>query len=625
MADTKADTKGTEAAELQAAANDHIEKALDTIMQAASGLNAKIDIVTVEQANQKSEIEAIKNTPRKLSPPTLLPLGPPLGNYENDNFGDDQGLPDAHELDAPASRKSTDRRNSYITSSMLSGIEKKTVIPGPVDVGVTVLQVQKNVPAHYQVDVVSIPKLVEAKQNQQVFISENGQNKTLVFFYTTEALKLMIKSEETLSTPLAHFLNLATIYTMTDEDIEIIIARLVRDKYTTTRDALVKTVMGMAPQLKAYSMSWSFSIVGYDRQLHSRVVEWIKKMRQGWELLIQGVTDREKQSWIKERYGSVQNPRMLRVFIDGLGEYGDNFVRLLDEEKLKKMDSVMEFLDALEAVDKKMCAKALQLRREDGPNEAFTPLKDLRHQMVRTPAPVDKFGGGNSDKFGGQSEPRIFRPQEKSPQFGRPNYPSMPSYGSNNHGSAPNSRGYQPRQSALEEVDLDMSYASEPGSAPVMPFAVPGDEDDDDDAEFRFDADLAAMMGRANTAMSSGGKALFDHKAKSPGDPAKPCFAYYRGKCDGKCGGYSHDDVMMEKLAFKQLEDIYVSRFGGRERTQRNLEKIIATTLHVQLNPPQMPASRARVSILTGEPNENPGSLIPIGSAKPSGDDPLDY
>ena len=96
-------------------------------------------------------------------------------------------------------------------------------------------------------------------------------------------------------------------------------------------------------------------------------------------------------------------------------------------------------------------------------------------------------------------------------------------------------------------------------------------------------------------------------------------------KCDGKCGGYSHDDVMMEKLAFKQLEDIYVSRFGGRERTQRNLEKIIATTLHVQLNPPQMPASRARVSILTGEPNENPGSLIPNEGAKPIGDDPSDY
>ena len=625
MSEKEAQAKGTEAADLQAAANANIERALDTIMQAVSGLNAKIDVVTVEQANQKSEIEAIKNTPRKPSPPTLLPLGPP--------FGDEQDLLDTDGLDAPASRRSTARRDSYITTSMLLGVEKKTVIPGPVDASVTVLQVQKNVPAHYLIDVVSIPKLIEAKQNQQVFISENGQQKTLVFFYTTDALKLMIKSEETLSTPLAHFLNLATIYTMTDEDIEYIIARLVRDRYTMTRNGLVKTLMGMVPQLKAYNTSWLFSIVGYDKQLHSRVVEWIKKMHQGWELLIQGVTDREKQSWIKERYGSVQNPGMLRVLLDGLGEYGDNFVRLLDEEKIKKMDSVTEFLDALEAIDEKMCARALQLRREDGPNEEFTPLKDLRQQMVRTPAPVakfinsnsDKFGGSNSDKFGGQSEPRIFRPQEKSPQFGRPNYPSMPSYGSNNHGLAPNSRGYQPRQSALEEVDLDMSYASEPGSAPVMPFAVPGDEDDDDDAEFRFDADLAAMMGRANTAMSSGGKALFDHKAKSPGDPAKPCFAYYRGKCDGKCGGYSHDDVMMEKLAFKQLEDIYVSRFGGRERTQRNLEKIIATTLHVQLNPPQMPASRARVSILTGEPNENPGSLIPIGSAKPSGDDPSDY
>ena len=311
MSEKQAEPKGTEAANIElAAANASIESALDTLLHAVTALSTKIDMVTVEQANQKSEIATIKNTPRKPSPPTLLPLGSPLRDNENDDLGE-QNLPDVQDLDAPASRKSTDRRNSYITSNMLTSVEKKTVIPGPVDVGITVLQVQKNVPAHYQIDVVSVPKVIEAKQNQQVFISENRQQKTLVFFYTTEALKLMIKSEETLSTPLAHFLNLATIYTMTDEDIEIIIARLVRDKYTMTRDALVKTVMGMAPQLKAYSMSWSFSIVGYDRQLHSRVVEWIKKMRQGWELLIQGVTEREKQSWIKERYGSVPNPGML--------------------------------------------------------------------------------------------------------------------------------------------------------------------------------------------------------------------------------------------------------------------------------------------------------------------------
>ena len=49
-------SKGTEAANIQlAAANASIEKALDTIMHAVSALTTKIDMVTVEQANQKSE------------------------------------------------------------------------------------------------------------------------------------------------------------------------------------------------------------------------------------------------------------------------------------------------------------------------------------------------------------------------------------------------------------------------------------------------------------------------------------------------------------------------------------------------------------------------------------------
>ena len=93
------------------------------------------------------------------------------------------------------------------------------------------LHVQKTVPAHLQVDIVSIPKLVEAKENQQIFINEHQQRKTLVHFFTTAALNQMIKSEETLSTPLAQFLIPATVYTLQDEVIENIVARLVRSKW----------------------------------------------------------------------------------------------------------------------------------------------------------------------------------------------------------------------------------------------------------------------------------------------------------------------------------------------------------------------------------------------------------
>ena len=70
---------------------------------------------------------------------------------------------------------------------------------------------------------------------------------------------------------------------------------------------------------------------------------------------------------------------------------------------------------------------------------------------------------------------------------------------------------------------------------------------------------------------------------------------------------------MMEDLAYKTLKDLVTSRYGGRERTLRNLDRILA--VQAQPSPERLPASRARLSLITGEPNLNPGPLVPIQGA----------
>ena len=258
MSEKKGAFKSTEEPDLENRAMTQTHNALAAVLEAISGLNGKIDSMAVEQAKQKAEIESIKNTPFRLPPTPLNPLGPIINGDGDEDYSDMPNL----ESDAPPSRRSTDRRNSFMASNTLAEEVRMSSTAGAHDAGVTLLHVQKTVPAHLQVDIVSIPKLVEAKENQQIFINEHQQRKTLVHFFTTAALNHMIKSEETLSTPLAQFLTLATVYTLQDEVIENIVARLVRSKYCVTRNKLVKTIMGMAPQLQAYGSTWSFSIVG---------------------------------------------------------------------------------------------------------------------------------------------------------------------------------------------------------------------------------------------------------------------------------------------------------------------------------------------------------------------------
>jgi len=167
--------------------------------------------------------------------------------------------------------------------------------------------------------------------------------------------------------------------------------------------------------------------------------------------------------------------------------------------------------------------------------------------------------------------------------------------------------------------DGDRSMMSEAGSAPVMPMLTPAKSFDFNN-ETNLEADLLAMMARGTTAMGSTGKqTLYDPKPKATGDPTKPCFAEFRTGCDGKCGGYSHDPAMLEKLAFKTLEDLVHSKYGGRERTQRNLDKILLAMNASRSgpSPERFQPSRPRVALVTGDQHAHPGNLIPTGFFDP--------
>ena len=116
MAESKGEAKSAAEPDLENIAMTQTHNALTAMLEAISGLNGKIDVMAVEQAKQKNEIESIKNTPHRLPPPPLPPLGPTIRDDDDEDYSDMPNL----ESDAAPSRRSTGRRDSFIASNTLA-------------------------------------------------------------------------------------------------------------------------------------------------------------------------------------------------------------------------------------------------------------------------------------------------------------------------------------------------------------------------------------------------------------------------------------------------------------------------------------------------------------------------
>ena len=591
-----------------------VANALEKVTEALAKMGEKMADLGTKVESQETEIKRLKEQP--ISP--IQPLSPI----------DEKELDSDEEARILLEKETRRRRNSYLAKVALDGEMDKKLSGSLEEQQVQLLHVQKNVVESMQVDNVSIPDAIRATEFQSIFVHQFGQKKGLIFFFKVGAHEEMCENEIRLGTDLSQFLNPSTIYTLSDATIMKVVARYVRSKYTIERDGLGRTIMGFTKTLKAKSPNWKFGILYFDRMLHPRLVVWIREMKKGWELLNIGATEGEKKTWPDERFGSKDHPHLLRIFAEGLGEFKDDFMRLMGEKKTKKMDSATDFFSELDAIGASMCDKSLQLRLDDALNREPTPLSKLREQVetpkytrvAQRPTTVD-----STTNFG--------RSEMKSVEFGKPGYPEMPKYGSSARDPTPRQSGFNnhtPRRiAALTGLDEDDSILDQ--NAVVVPersfLQFPPAEEDEDDEE-SFGVNLSALM-RGSSAPYPGAKSLYDPKAKAPADPTKPCFVHFRTGCDGRCGGYSHDEKLMEKKAYDQLEDLLTSRFGGRERTMRNMDKILAGMGATQASPgpyvKTYSSTKPRQALITGDPESHPGVLRPAGGDTETEATPADY
>ena len=289
--------KEAEEKTVKAMADTH--QALEVIMEAVTQMGGQLKTVVEELAKHQGDILELKRfTPHK----ELRPLGNMIPEDDRSKEEADR-LPD-YDLSEERPRKSMERRDSYKASDTLATLAEEVrrsrsgaEMPAPV----TLLHIQQVVPPHQQVESVSITALIVALEHQAIFINQHSQNKNLVYFFTPNAHKELIKNEESMSIPISLDLTAAKMFMQPDDVIRLMVARYVRKRYTGTRIALTKTLMSFARRLTAVSQTWKFSIVGYDKMLHNKMVEWLKSMRRGWRHLNEGITVREKNMWPPEK------------------------------------------------------------------------------------------------------------------------------------------------------------------------------------------------------------------------------------------------------------------------------------------------------------------------------------
>jgi len=280
-------------------------------------------------------------------------------------------------------------------------------------------------------------------------------------------------------------------------------------------------------------------------------------MKDCWGYLTLNVTVKEASVWPEETYGSKDEPQTLGIMHFCLGAYARDYERLLTKQRLKTFDTVPQYLNALTDINTKLCAKAVKLREDDAVNQKRTPLKQARAELeaAKARAYSDKHPTPNpSDLPKGRVE------------FGSPDYPAMPKYG----------------------TDAEQSFASK-----AIPFGktAPNPAGSGHDPEWSEDDENPKVTGLdALIGATPGGKTLFDPYARrlnaTPVDPKKPCYSEFKTGCDGSCGGYSHDPALMEELSYTKLEDLVNSKHGGYERIKRNLDRILASRTASPSRPP---------------------------------------
>ena len=226
---------------------------------------------------------------------------------------------------------------------------------------------------------ISYRSVLKFLEKYRVYQHESlDKSRKLWYFIGQDLLRLLVDNEVRLSTDLSLGLTYSTVYDISDVKLMGVLARYLRP--LTTKEytqQLYKTV-----QVVSVKGDWKFQIGDYDTMLHAPVMKMCQEAKEFDELVRLTATPEEISRLPAINYGKDTKPGVIRLFMKLFGVFEANFLALLKEEELKKIDSLEAFKESVKKVNNDQATKAKALRIAEAESAPPEKVGDTYNSIV---------------------------------------------------------------------------------------------------------------------------------------------------------------------------------------------------------------------------------------------------
>ena len=400
-----------------------------------------------------------------------------------------------------------------------------------------------------KIESLTVNSLIKAKETMREDSADSASPGFRGFHeYFSHNVKVMIVNSETAAkTDLGAIVTLDNFKTFSDELILKMAARYIRritGKGTIPgfKKIFISSI-GSVKIINTERGSWEPQTKGWNQHVHQPLVDWILRFRDVYFILTFGVVRGELIP--EENYKKEQPVGLIRIAVEILEDLKHVVIQFITEERLKKMNSMEEFITALEDMNEHFHNSDFELTKRDSritkEKDYKEEVRDLLQESNTKRIQYDKrraeLGIGQTSGF-----PR--RDDNSTRSFNAPRRANL------NRFDVEDSDEDEAKIAPLDEEDSGDDEVVMKGSKHLLQQPV---DDIVDDKEEMFDERYSQTMMRMELTEKGSIKST-DQKIRSKNE--MPCFVFVdKGVCEDKerCE-YSHDMNLCREYAKKALQ-----------------------------------------------------------------------
>ena len=435
-----------------------------------------------------------------------------------------------------------------------------SVLPGVATAGnnqATVVVTPYEVKESDKMKYISLKSIKRLMEHYAVFKASSLDNtKTLIFFINTECQHKLISNQLVLGTELSKSINPQNIFRVKDSHVEDMLSDYIRP---TSRDDFVY-LFQQAMTHPRWKKDLLFGTLNYHKDIFPLVTLFLEECEIYDEYLRRGATPYEKDFMPKMEWGKKDPGGMLRIAMAVLHPYQDNFVQLLNEEKLNKITSMKEFIRIFKDKNREVSQISLEILRQNDQMKKPTDFKTIAAQARKKSDEykeykdkVAKTGSANATKRSSTYN-RYARSKSTLNQIEGDNSTNPESENEEEFFIHPEAFGSDDEDDSFEMTEEEWNQKYDEDRSHQEKVNKEIRNWDDSEVLLALDALCAIQPSYAPRRNHDGIKV---YKAKPVNTKEQVCFQYAYGNCTaGNACVYSHDPGKIKGFLKSSLERI---------------------------------------------------------------------